>query len=311
MQHYQSLDDIHLHGAWLTIGSFDGVHQGHQAIIKILTAGAQASGVPAVVLTFHPHPAVILRNRQEPYYLTSPEERAARLGDLGVDVVITHPFSREFASQSAIEFMQRLKNQTNLLHLLVGYDFALGRNREGDPEALRRLGHELGYSLDIMEPVYNGGQVISSSQIRSALTEGRIEEANHLLGWTYQVSGKVVHGDGRGRTIGIPTANLEPWPGKLLPRTGVYACLAHIEGRTWQAVSNIGVRPTFENQPPTPRLETHLLNFNADLYQSQVSLTFVKRLRDEQRFPDVSSLIAQIHRDILQARSALDDDRNA
>ncbi|MBN2548340.1 MAG: bifunctional riboflavin kinase/FAD synthetase [Anaerolineales bacterium] len=306
MQHFQSLDDIHLHGAWLTIGSFDGVHKGHQAIIKKLTAGAHASGVPAVVLTFHPHPAVILRNRQGPYYLTSPEERAARLGELGIDAVITHPFTPEFASQSAFEFMRRIKSQLNLQHLLVGYDFALGRNREGDPQALRRIGQELGYSLDIMEPVYNGGQLISSSQIRAALAEGQIEEVNHLLDWTYQVSGEVVHGDGRGRTIGIPTANLKTWPGKLLPCTGVYACLAYLEGRAWQAVSNIGVRPTFENQPLEARLETHLLDFKGDLYHKQITLAFVKRLRDEQRFPDVTTLINQIQQDILQARSALD-----
>jgi riboflavin kinase/FMN adenylyltransferase len=247
----------------------------------------------------------VLRGAQGAYYLTTPQERAELMGELGVDVVITHPFNKEVAARSARDFMDDLYQHLGMHCLYVGHDFALGRGREGDIPALEKLGQQLGYVVHVLEPVELDGQVISSSRIRSALTEGDLEMANRLLGRPYSVSGPVVHGDGRGHSIGIPTANLDVWDGRLLPRPGVYACRAHLDGRTWRAVTNVGYRPTFENQPATPRVETHLLEFGQDLYGRQIDLSFVARLRDEQRFPNVQALVAQIQADIQQAREVL------
>jgi riboflavin kinase/FMN adenylyltransferase len=307
MQHYWLLDDVNLENAWLTIGSFDGVHRGHQAIIQKLTAGAHKQSLPAVVLTFHPHPSEVLRNRQEPFYLTSPEERAVLLGELGVDVVITHPFNTQVANTSALDFITSLKRQLGLTHLCVGYDFALGHGREGNIDMLGELGQEFGYTLSIVQPVELDGEVVSSSQVRQALSQGDVERAQLLLGRPYQVGGQVVPGDGRGRTLGIPTANLDVWSGRLLPAVGVYACKAHVDGVAWAAVTNIGVRPTFEGQPDEPQIEAHLLQFNQDLYGQQVQLSFVSRLRDEKRFPNIQALITQINHDIQQAHEILVD----
>ena len=307
MQHYYSLDDVLLKDVWLTIGSFDGVHRGHQAIINELTAGAHREGVPAVVLTFHPHPAVVLRKRKGPHYLTTPEERAVLLGDLGVDVVITHPFTPEVAALPAGDFMRVVKSHLGIKHLCVGHDFALGRRREGDIAVLRQLGEELGYTLNVLPPVYLGDDIASSSRIRAALADGNVERARSLLGRPYQLGGDVIHGDGRGSTLGIPTANLAVWPERIVPKTGVYACMADVDGKTWEAVTNIGVRPTFDHRTASTQIETHLLDFSKDLYQQRVELSFVARLRDERRFSGVQALVSQIQLDIQLAREILVD----
>ncbi len=305
MQHFASLDDACLDGTWLTIGSFDGVHRGHRAILRKLVAGAHAAGAPAAVLTFHPHPATVLRGRSGPFYLTTPAERAELLAGLGVDVVITQLFDRQLAAQSAREFVERLVGRLGMRHLYIGQDFALGRGREGDLPALRRLGKELGFVVNVMRPIRLEGQVVSSSRIRSALAEGDLRTVQRLLGRSYTVDGEVVTGDGRGRTIGIPTANLNIWEGRLLPKVGVYACTAVLDGKAWRAVANIGMRPTFDQQPGLPRLEAHLLDFSGDLYGQQVSLAFLAHLRDERRFPDAQALVEQIHQDIRRAREII------
>lgn len=305
MEHYWSLDAIQLRDAWLTIGSFDGVHRGHQEIIRRLTAGAHAVGVPAVVLTFHPHPASVLGKRKDAFYLSTPEERADLLGALGVDVVITHPFNKQVASMGAREFMESINAHLHLQKLWVGYDFALGRGREGDVPTLRRIGQELGYQVEEIPPIKVDGEIISSSLIRSLLGSGDVEQAAILLGRPYRLSGRVVPGDGRGRLIGVPTANLSIWTELTLPRAGVYVNLATIHGKTWKAVANVGVRPTFETQPVAPRVEAHILDFNGDLYGQEIHLDFISRLRDELRFPSVQALIDQMQRDILQTREVL------
>jgi riboflavin kinase/FMN adenylyltransferase len=293
-----------LRDVWLTIGSFDGVHKGHQAIVERLTAGAHAVGVSAVVLTFHPHPAVVLRGMQEPYYLTSPQERAELLGELGVDVVVVHPFNHEVAQLSAHEFVSRLHQHLGMQRLCVGHDFALGHNREGNIPTLEKLGVEFGYQLEVIGPISLSDQEVSSSQIRSALGEGDVEQAARLLGRPYKISGRVIHGDGRGSQLGIPTANLDVWPEQILPKVGVYACRARVGDRDLQAVTNVGVRPTF-NAAPSPLVETHLLDFEAHLYRQKINLAFIARLRDEQRFSGIPALVAQIQKDIQSAREIL------
>lgn len=305
MRHYTNLDRLSLPGAWLTVGAFDGVHRGHQALIQHLTAGAHLAGLPAAVLTFYPHPAVVLRNLSGMYYLTPPEEKAECLGKLGVDYVITYGFSRQVANRTAREFLSEVHQSLRFSHLLIGYDFALGRGREGNAEVLREIGLEYHYTVDVLAPINLDGAIISSSQVRKALSEGQVEQAARLLGRAYQVTGQVVHGDGRGRTIGIPTANLQVSPEKFLPQSGVYVGQVEIDGKLRGAVANLGYRPTFEQQTLEPRLEVHLLDFDQDLYGKQFTLSFIARLRDEQRFASISELVAQIQSDIQRGRQIL------
>jgi riboflavin kinase/FMN adenylyltransferase len=305
MQHYWSLDDLKLKGSWLTIGSFDGVHLGHQEIIHQLTAGAHAVGAPAVVFTFHPHPAVVLGKVKESHYLSTPEERAALLAELGVDVVITHPFNKHVAGMSAREFLDLINAHLDISQLWVGYDFALGKGRQGDIPTLRQIGSELGYTLEVIPPLTLDGEVVSSSRIRSLLFSGQVAEAARLLGRPYRLDGIVVPGDGRGRTIGIPTANLEIWSEMAIPQAGVYVCRACVNGQVYGAVTNIGTRPTFESQNPITTVEAHLLDMNQDLYGKHMQLDFLERLRDELRFPNVQSLVDQIHVDIQVGRKIL------
>ncbi len=307
MLHYRSLDEVQLKGVWLTVGSFDGVHKGHQAILEALIAGARANRVQAVVVTFYPHPAAILWGRNLPYYLTSPEEKAQILERIGIDVVITHPFNREVANKSGREFIQRLKAHLDFHHLQIGYDFALGKDRGGDLPTLQDLGVEFGFSVEQSQAVMAGGDVVSSSRIRFLLGAGQVQEAAHLLGRPYSLEAMVEVGDQRGRSLGFPTANLAIWKEKMIPTAGVYASLARVRGEIYQAVTNIGVRPTFEPQPVPPRVETHLLDFDQDIYGESIHLEFVTRLRDEKRFASIEGLVTQLHEDVRQARLFLSD----
>jgi riboflavin kinase/FMN adenylyltransferase len=302
---FSSLDHTAVDGAWLTIGSYDGVHRGHQEIIRRLVAEAHVNAAPAVVLTFFPHPSIVLRGTNGPFYLTSPEERAVLLGNLGVDIVIIQQFDRQLANTSARDFVIRLKDRLGMRRLFVGHDFTLGRNREGNIAALAQLGKELDYQVVTQPPVLLDRQVISSSQIRAALSAGNVTTAHRLLGRPYRISGKIIPGDGRGRTIGIPTANLEIWKEQLLPATGVYVCRAVVNEKTYGAATNIGVRPTFDGATHIQHVESHLLDFDGDLYGQQLQLDFIGRLRGEQKFPSVQTLIAQIRSDISEARQIL------
>jgi riboflavin kinase / FMN adenylyltransferase len=305
MQHLWSLANVNLDRSWLTIGSFDGVHRGHQEIVRNLSAGARSVGAPAVVLSFYPHPSVVLGKRKHSFYLTSPEERAELLGSLGADIVVTHPFNMDIAQIPARDFVSYLFNHLKMERLKVGYDFAMGRGREGDIPTLRKLGEEFGFEVEDIQPVMLDGQTVSSSFIRRLLQEGNVEEAARFLGRYYRLSGRVVSGEGRGRTMGIPTANLSLWEETLVPAPGVYVTRVHVKGAVHGAVTNVGFRPTFEPTPAAPRVETLLLNYSGDLYGEHISLDFLSRLREERRFPDAKSLLEQIDRDIESARKAL------
>lgn len=302
-----SLNDLSLQNSWLAIGVFDGVHLGHQHMLNLLTAGAHAEKLPAVVLTFDPHPAVVLGKQTGFKWLSPPLERSSLLKAQGVDHIILQHFDRDFASISARDFMQSLSRQLGLRRLLVGHDFALGRDRQGDVPYLTRLGQELGYTLQAVAAVSDQDGVISSTRIRQNIRTGRVAEAARGLGRYYQVFGEVVHGDGRGRTIQIPTANLDLPGDKLIPTNGVYACWAHLEGVRKAAVTNIGTRPTFTTDEPNLHVETHILDHQEDIYGKVLDLEFVERLRPEQRFPSVETLVAQIHADISQARKILSE----
>jgi riboflavin kinase/FMN adenylyltransferase len=305
MQHFRSLDSVSLQNTWLTMGTFDGVHRGHQAILRKLTGGAHTEGVPAVVLTFEPHPVAVLRPDKTPLTLTSPDERAALFASSGVDVVVTHPFNLEVAALSAKDFLSKVKSRLGFTHFWVGYDFAMGHNREGDIPRLHQLAQELGFQLHVVEPVVLEGKTVSSSQIRKLIAEGNVQEANDLLGYPYQVSGQVIEGAKRGRTIGIPTANLAVDNQRAIPARGVYVSYAWVNGSRLDAVTNIGLRPTFENGPARTLIEAHLLDFSGELYGQEIQLEFLARLREEQKFSGVEALVKQIHQDIVTARAIL------
>jgi riboflavin kinase/FMN adenylyltransferase len=287
----------------LTIGAFDGVHLGHQALIRGVVARAHATHRLAALMTFHPHPAVVFSPGRAPQYLTAPAEKLALLESLGLDLIVLLPFDRGVADTPAREFMEAVSRHLRVAELWLGPDFALGRNREGDVVRLRELGRELGYQLHVAEPVMDDGQVISSSQIRARLRDGRVEDATRLLGHYPSLSGMVVEGAHRGRALGFPTANLEVHQERAVPADGVYAVFARLGAERYPAVANVGVRPSFDNGQRT--VETHLFDFAQDIYGCDLVIEFVARLRDEQRFEDIANLVAQMERDSEAARRIL------
>lgn len=304
MQHYRSLADVSIQNAWLTIGVFDGVHRGHQAILHHLAAGAYENGAPAVLLTFDPHPAVVLAGR-ELKLLTTADERAELAGALGLEAVVTHPFDRTVSEMSAGDFMARLKDHLGLSHLLIGYDFALGKGREGNAGRLAELGRELGYSVEVVNAVSDESGVISSTEIRELISVGSVDAAANLLGRPYALSGPVIHGDGRGRGLNIPTANIHYPESKLLPANGIYACRARLGADLYAAATNVGFNPTFTPDKRTVNVEAHILDFDRDLYGQELELEFIARLRDELKFDSVEALLVQIRADIEQTREII------
>lgn len=293
------------HHSWITIGSFDGVHLGHQALVKKLADQAHASGEPAIVITFWPHPATFFKRAPLGYALTSPEERQALLLGLGVDKVFTLTFNQALADLSADQFMLNLKENFDLKTLMVGPNFALGKGREGTLEKLAEISQRIGFTLEITQPINTTEGMVSSSQVRTDLREHRVREANQKLGRLYTLSGMVVHGEHRGTGLGIPTANLEVMPERLIPGNGVYVTRALVNGKVYASVTNIGVRPTFENPLPVPRIEPHILDMQDQLYQQQLSLEFIEFLRPEIKFDNSQQLVEQIQKDIARTRQIL------
>jgi riboflavin kinase/FMN adenylyltransferase len=304
MLHYRSLEEVTLPGSWLTVGVFDGVHRGHQHIINKLVAGAHENGLPAVVLTFDPHPAKLF-GRGDIKLLTLPGERARLLGDQGVDVVITHPFDSEVANTSAFDFMERLKTQLGLAHLVLGYDSTLGKNREGNAKRLGEIGSELGYTVEVVSALSDESGVISSTEIRKLVSVGKVEEAARLMGHPFRLQGLVSHGDQRGRGIGFPTANLEYAREKVLPVGGIYACWAYLGDELHMAAVNLGTNPTFTPDKRTLSVEAYLLDFDRNIYGEMMRLEFIARLRDELKYDSVEALVKQIHLDVEQTRKVL------
>ncbi len=290
----------------VTIGSFDGVHRGHQALIKQLRTAALHARRAAVVVTFFPHPSVVL-GRGQPFYLTAPEEKLVQLNQTGVDLLIELPFTRETAQVRAAEFIDQLLRHVRMRELWIGHDFALGYQREGDADFLTHLGQARGFSVHAVDPLTNDGEIISSSNIRAALRAGDVAHAAKLLGRPFRLSGKVVPGDGRGKTIGVPTANLDVWQDHAIPANGVYACRAWVGHIPYRAAVNIGTRPTVTDETRRTT-EAHLLDFDKDLYGLNIALDFIGRLRGEQKFANVQELVAQIKSDVETTRNLLSDE---
>ena len=305
MTSHSSLNDLKLKDTWLAIGIFDGVHLGHQAMLHTLSEGARAEKAPSAVLTFEPHPAVTLGMQEDFKWLSPIDERTDLILEQGIKHVILQQFDKVFSQTPARNFMESISRQLGIRHLLVGHDFALGHNREGDVPFLTELGKTLGYTVHPIDAVTDEDGVISSSLIRKLLLDGQVARANTKLGRYYALYGEVVHGDGRGRTINIPTANLELPFKKLVPKNGVYACWASIGDLRKVAVTNVGTRPTFTKDEQSVHVETHILDHSGEIYGQVMKLEFVDRLRDEQRFSGVEELLAQIHKDIEKARVVL------
>lgn len=292
----------------VSIGNFDGLHLGHQALLRAMTDEAHQHGRLAGVLTFDPHPATVLRPHTPQPYLTTVAERLAVVEDVGLDYAVVYPFTVETAGTPAFAFMSQLTESLRMQALWVGPDFALGRNREGDVDALRVLGRGMGFSVHVLDPQVIGGDEVRSGRIRQHLQEGEVEIAAQLLGRPYRIDGIVVDGAHRGRTIGFPTANLSVPPGRLLPANGVYATWVILNDQPdirLPGVTNVGVRPSFDSGQRT--VETHLLDFSGDLYACPMMLEFVAHLRPEMRFPTVAALSEQIGRDVAAARRILMD----
>lgn len=304
MQHFHSLEDLSLQNSHLTVGVFDGVHRGHQEIIRKLVREARENNAPAVVLTFHPHPAAVLTGR-EIRCLTTPDERANLLFALGVDTVITQRFTPDLSTVPAHEYMSTLKQRLGLARLLIGYDFALGRGREGNAPRLTEIGLELGYTVEVVPALGDESGVISSTEIRKLVATGNMAEAAKLLGHSYRMGGEVIHGEGRGKKINFPTANVDYPKNKVIPPNGIYACWAHLGNERFMAATNIGLNPTFTPERKIPSLEAYLLDFDRDIYGEVLTLEFVQRLRDEIRYTTVEALIAQIQNDVIQTRAIL------
>ncbi len=293
----------------LAIGNFDGVHRGHQALLRAMIDDARRRGRLAGLLTFDPHPTAVLRPDRVHSYLTTVPERLEALAETTLDFAVVYPFSLETARTPASAFIANVQQALKLAALWVGPDFALGRNREGDVEALQAMGATMGFTVHVIEPQLLDGEEVRSGRVRAYLQAGDVQAAARQLGRFYQVTGPVVAGAQRGRSIGFPTANLAVPQGRLLPANGVYATWAHLDddpvmrGQRLPSVTNIGVRPSFDNGQRT--VEAHLLDFDGDLYGRPLTLQFAARLRPEQRFPSVDALIAQIGQDAAAARRLL------
>lgn len=285
----------------LAIGMFDGVHLGHQQVIRqAVTEAAQNEGL-AVVVTFDRHPATVLAPHRAPSLIYPLSRKLQALEDLGVDAVLLIHFDRRFSSQPGERFVRRLARELPPVRsVCVGSAFTFGHQRSGNVELLRKLGRELGFAVHGLAAVSLDGKRISSTRIRESIQAGDFVAAQQMLGREYSLSGPVVKGDRLGRKLGFPTANLDV-PGLVLPPSGVYAVHARVGEKCFRAVLNIGHRPTLNNPVPQLRVEAHFLNFRGNLYHRQVEITFVARLREERRFPSLEALTRQITTDIAEA----------
>lgn len=290
----------------LTIGTFDGVHRGHQALIHQLNTEAQKHRAKSAAIAFHPRPkSVFAPHLYSNDYLTTAEERISLLEKFGLDVLVLTPFTHQLAQTTAYDFVKMAAEQLNVVQLCVGHDFALGKNREGNVDKLRELGREFNYSLCEINPFLLDGQVVSSTGVREQLQKGNVRQAAYLLGRYPSLTSHIVRGARRGHTLGIPTANFFVPPERLIPANGVYATFIRPagNGQRLPSATNVGIRPSFDGQDRT--VETHILDFDEDIYGQTFTLEFVERLRPEKKFNGIDELISQIKRDAQQARALL------
>lgn len=287
----------------VTLGNFDGVHLGHQAIFKQVVARALEDGGTSVAFTFEPHPLKVLAPQRSPRLLSTFREKMEQIEASGMDLVICAKFTPEFASQNPEDFVREvLVGTIGVKDLFVGHDYAFGKDRMGDIAFLRDAGMRHGFGVHVIGPVKVEGIVVSSTKIRSLIMDGEVCLASKLLGRPYSIEGTVIPGHSRGRDIGFPTANITT-PNELPPREGVYAVTILVEGKEYRGAANIGKNPTFGDDVPS--YEVHILDFDGDLYGKFLKMRFLKRVRDEVKFKTVEELKAQIKKDVEKVRSVL------
>lgn len=293
-------------GTLLTIGVFDGVHLGHQYLIEKLRRKAIERGLLSGVITFQRHPQEVLAPKKKLTYLTSLEERISLIRALGIEFIITLSFTPDLSQLSAREFIVLLQQYLKMKGLVIGPDFALGRGREGHAATLSSLGQALHFTVDVVPPLAREGRLVSSTSIREALAQGDMRTAAKLLGRRFSLSGPIVPGDKRGRVLGFPTANLRIDADQALPPDGAYITWAFLNNQAHQAVTNVGLRPTFGSSERT--VEVYLLNFEGNLYGNQLAIELVEKLRPEMRFASATELAAQIKKDVEQAKAVLEQE---
>ncbi|MEZ5841536.1 MAG: bifunctional riboflavin kinase/FAD synthetase [Hyphomicrobiales bacterium] len=293
-----------LRGAVVAIGNFDGVHRGHQAVLDVAREEAARHGVPALALTFEPHPRTLFRPEAPVFRLTPPDVKAEVMDALGLDGIVVVPFDREFASRSADDFIgDVLIGALGMRHAVTGHDFHFGRDRQGSPSFLKAAGADRDFGVTVVSAFSDeGGALVSSSRVRAALEAGDIALANGLLGYHWFVRATVRHGDKRGRTLGFPTANMALGADCRL-RHGIYAVTLRHDGKVWQGVASYGRRPTFDDGAPL--LEVFVFDFSGDLYGATVEVALHGHIRDELKFDSVDALVARMHRDSDEARAML------
>ncbi|MGD8322714.1 MAG: bifunctional riboflavin kinase/FAD synthetase [Gemmatimonadota bacterium] len=293
-------------GTVVTVGTFDGVHRGHWAVLQEIRRRAEASGRRSVLVTFDPHPLRIVRPEHAPPLLTTPVEKKEILAESGLDYAVFISFTETLSRYEPRRFVEEiLVERLGVSELVIGYDHGFGRDRSGDADTLRRVGQELGFDVDVVAPVETTGEAVSSSRIRRAVAGGRLQEAWACLGRPYSIRGVVVRGDGRGKELGFPTANLKvAGTDKLIPPAGIYAVRGVLRSGTFPGALHLGPRPTFKGSPPT--IELHLMDFEADIYGEEVRVDFVELLRDIRPFSTVRALVAQMREDVEEARGVLE-----
>jgi riboflavin kinase / FMN adenylyltransferase len=286
----------------VTIGVFDGVHRGHQHLVAALCERARAEDLAAIALTFNPHPRTVLRPGNAVTYLTSLEERIELLQALGLDAVGVLAFTSELAQLSPRDFLALLVDELQMRLLMVGPDFALGRNRSGTIGVMRQVGEELGFRVEVAPLLAEDGEKVGSSSVRQALSEGAVERVARLLGRPFSLRGPVVAGDRRGRTLGFSTANIAIGLDRALPEYGIYVTRAYVRETAHESCTSIGIRPTFDVDL-RPTVETFVLDFDEDIYGQEMRIELLERLRGELKFESAEDLVAQMHRDIEQTRA--------
>jgi riboflavin kinase/FMN adenylyltransferase len=291
MEIFRHIDDhgLSARASVATLGNFDGIHLGHQALVQSAVNDARRLGIPSVILTFEPHPLKILMPERAPKLILAHKDKMQLLQSLGTDVVVVQNFDSAFANIEAEEFVRRvLAERLKIKKVWVGKDLRFGRGRKGSVDDLIRWGGAVGFDVGVVEPVTVNGVRVSSSRIRQLLAEGRVDEVEPMLGRYHFVSGRVVSGHRRGRELGFPTANISPRT-EMLPADGIYATLFQLGDEKLLSVSNIGLNPTFGEGPRT--VETFVLDFDGDLYGASAKLFFVKKIREEKKFASVDQLI--------------------
>ena len=289
----------------LTVGVFDGVHRGHTHLISQLVGEAARKGLMAGVVTFREHPAAVLSPSFQAQYLTSFEDRLDLLNETKIDFAVPITFDRALSKLTAEEFVSLLQDRLQMVSLVVGPDFAMGRNREGTIERLSELGDQMGFTLTVVDGLQDTkGETVRSTTVRTALGEGEVERVAELLGRRFTLVGAVVSGEGRGGKLGFPTANIAPPQGMAVPGDGIYAAFAHLEGKRLMTAISIGTKPTFGDHDRA--IEAFVLDFDGNLYGKNLRLEFVRRLRDQVKFDTVEALLEQVDRDVAETKRILE-----